>query len=135
MKQKILSQDFTFKGLSPVYRMWKKQHFPQAKTFWHLSGDLHRAIQVIQINPKTFAGTVPASIMDSGGKSYGRVSSTSILKYAMALENGASWTQNGTAHRIPARPLFWPTGLEYEAHGYQAHLNKAVAALKQGWRK
>lgn len=137
VKQKIITQNFAFpfKSLGKVYTVWKGIHYPSAKTFWHLSGDLHRSIQSIQISPTAFAGTIPASIMDSGHKSYGRTSATSILKYAMALENGADWMQNGKSQHIAARPLFWPTALEYEANGYQKHLTKAVSALKKGWRK
>ena len=135
VKQKIISQDFNFIPLRPAYAAWKKKHFPHARTFWHLSGDLHKAVQVIQIGAKEFAGTVPASIMDSGRKSYARNTSTSILKYAMALENGATWTQNGRTRKIPPRPLFWPTAVEYEVKQMPTHFDKALREIGKGWRK
>jgi len=128
VKHKIIKQDFSYHRLSKNYTKWKDIHYPTAKTFWHLSGDLQRSVQVLQIGTNAFAGTIPASLMDSGHKSYRRSSSTSILKYALILEEGNS------EFNLAPRPLFVPAAREFIANTYPKYLTKAVQELKRSWR-
>ena len=127
IQNKIITQDFTYPSLSPDYAKWKQEHFPNAKTFWHLGGDLVKAVQALQLGAKTWAGTIPQGIFDSGHKSYGRTTSTEILKYAHVLEEGYG--------NIKARPLFAPTNEEYEKNGYEVRLEEARKSIIINWGK
>ena len=127
VRKKIMEQDFTYTRLSDDYKKWKDLHYPSAKTFWHLGGDLVQAIQAVPFGTNSWAGTILHGVMDSGGKSYGRTSRTEILKYALSLEEGSS--------NIPARPLFGPAIDEYINGGFQKRVAEVKTSFIQNWKK
>lgn len=128
IRNKIIQQDFSYQDLSPEYKKWKQEHFPLAKTFWHLGGDLVQAIQAVRFDTRTWAATILPSVMDSGGKSYGRSSRTSILTYARVVEEG--WEPLN----IPARPLFAPTNEEYMNNGFIERIEEVRKKLIANWK-
>jgi len=134
VKDKIKNQNFDKSGwgkiaLNDRYAEWKATNYPSAKTWWHLGGDLIKAIAVIQVGENAYAGTIPEAAMDSGSKSYYRNTATSILKYARTLEYGY------LPNKIPARPLFGPAAEEYVRNNmFDTHINKALKYIISGWR-
>lgn len=129
VRNKIIHQDFSYTPLSEGYAKWKQKYFPQAKTFWHLGGDLLKAIQAINLGTNTWAGTIPASVIDSGGKNWNRSGGAkSILYYALALEQGVP------SMNIAARPLFGPANEEYAKNGYLVRIEKVRKKFIRDWR-
>lgn len=129
VKQKIMGQEFNYPALSEEYAEWKSTYFPSAKTFWHLSGDLLKAIQAINLGENTWAGTIPESAIDSGGKNWSRTGGAkSILFYAIALENGVP------SMNIKARPLFGPTAQEYLLEGFMKRIQPVMDKFVSDWR-
>jgi hypothetical protein len=129
VKQKIISQDFSYAPLSPAYEEWKAEHYPGAKTWWHLGGDLVKAIDVIRFSATSYAGTISPSAMDTGHKSYYRDTETSILLYALSLEYGVASID------LPPRPLFGPAAVEYVSSAAMAsQIDKAMVYIATGWR-
>jgi len=129
IRKKIMQQDFSYPALSPSYEEWKRQNYPNAKTFWHLGGELVQAIQSMRFGLNEWAATIPEGVSDSGGKSYGRTSRTEILTYAMTLEEGYD------PFNIKARPLFAPTNEEYAQNGYLDKVEEVRKSLLSVWRK
>jgi len=134
VKDKIKNQNFdqsTWEktGLSTKYEEWKTEHYPAAKTWWHLGGDLLKAIAVVKVGDNSYAGTIPEAATDTGHKSYYRNTTTSILKYARTLEYGYAPSE------IPARPLFGPAAEEFIRENMAApHISKAFRYIISGWR-
>ncbi len=128
VRAKIINQDFQFTKLSPAYEKWKSENFPLAKTFWYLGGDLLRAIQPVNLGTNTWAGTIPKTAMDTGGKNWDRKGpAKSILYYALALENGVP------SMHLPARPLFGPANEEYMKNGYLRRVEKVRTEFIKCW--
>lgn len=130
VKDKIIGQNFHYPALDDTYAEWKAKHYPAAKTFWHLAGDLQKAVASVNLrtsgNSFRYAGTIPAGLMDSGGKSYWRTSATEILTYARVLEYGYK--------NIPARPLFTPVGEAYFKDSLPKQLEKIRKKMIKRWR-
>jgi len=129
LKERIINQSFSYPALNKDYTKWKDEHYPSAKTFWHLGGDLVKAITVLPLGKNTWAGTIQGGVQDSGGKSYFRDSSTEILKYALILESG----YKGLKYTIPARPLFVPTGETYITLDYPTRLLETKRNIMRKW--
>jgi hypothetical protein len=129
IRKKIIQQSFLFTSLSDDYAEWKNKYFPNAKTFWHLSGELLNAIQVINMGGNSWAGTIPSSAIDSGGKNWGRSGGEkSILYYALLLEEG------NVASNLPPRPLFGLANKEYFTTKFQDKIEKLRTLLIKQWR-
>jgi len=125
--QNIMRRNFPRPAYSKRYRSWKYEYgwsgYPSP---WRLRGDLVKSLSAFKANGGGWIGGVPATAMDSGGKSwFGKGK-----KGPKGRSKPIAWYGSIEEKR---RPIFEPTAFEYAKTGWSKRGQEALNNLKKAW--
>lgn len=112
----------TYAPYSPAYERWKYTTMGYSGGFWELRGYVLRYLQAWPVGLYQWIGGLPSSISvpKVGG------GSISLVQYAKENEYGT--------RKIPARPLFAPSLIDFSVTDAIAEMTQSRARVKRAWR-